>query len=622
MPDSPAPAVVAAARAGDPRALDHVLAFALPLVYNIVGRALRRHADVDDVVQETMLRVVRGLPELKDDAAFRSWLAAITIRQVRDNERERSRTESRRAGEGGGWVHEPADRDFAGETVLRLGLTDQRRDVAEATRWLDDDERELLSLWWLEESGQIERAGLAGALGLSAPHAAVRVHRMKKQLDTSRTVVQALRNECHSLRGTSRNWDGIPSPLWRKRFARHIRDCKVCTPRSERLLPLATLLASIPMVPPAFPLPHYVAPIHSGMHAGSLMGRAAGKASSHSALTPAGAAASHSIALPIAAVTAAVVAIAGGVTLLHPFGGTKSAAASQTPTISATTPNSSAAGVPSSSPSQTPSPSPTTSRTSKPVVTTTSKTVSVSDPKKGVCVWNAPSVSKALAASSASWYYTWSTSHSGVTTPAHANFVPMIWGASSVTTSALAQAKSSGDHLLGFNEPDMAAQSDMTPQQALNLWPQLESTGLVLGSPAVAYGGDTPGGWLDQFMSGAKAKGYRVDFIALHWYGGDFRTASAVSQLKSYLDAVYARYHKPIWLTEFALTDFSNGVRYPTASQQAAFVTAATKMLAGLPYLQRYAWFGLEADSTKPSTALFDMSGVANASGKAFMAAP
>jgi hypothetical protein len=203
------------------------------------------------------------------------------------------------------------------------------------------------------------------------------------------------------------------------------------------------------------------------------------------------------------------------------------------------------------------------------------------------------------------------------------NFVPMIWGASSVTASALAQAKSNGDHLLGFNEPDMSSQSNMTPQQALDLWPQLMATGLVLGSPAVAYGGDTPGGWLDQFMSGAAAKGYRVDFIALHWYGGDFTTPDAVAQLKSYLDAVYNRYHKPIWLTEYALTDFSNGqVRYPTAAQQAAFVTASTKMLAGLSYLQRYSWFGLEADSAKPSTALFDMSGVANASGKAFQAAP
>jgi hypothetical protein len=308
--------------------------------------------------------------------------------------------------------------------------------------------------------------------------------------------------------------------------------------------------------------------------------------------------------------------------VLHPFGGADTAAAAP-PTTSIVA---SSAPSPSATAKSSPSPSQTTTTTSKAATpTTVPKTTApaVSDPKKGVCVWAAPTDSKALAASGASWYYTWSTSHSGVTTPAHTGFVPMIWGAKNVTAQALAQAKSSGDHLLGFNEPDMGSQSNMTPQQALDLWPQLEATGLVLGSPAVAYGGDTPNGWLDQFMSGAAARGYRVDFIALHWYGGDFTTPDAVAQLKQYLDAVYARYHKPIWLTEFALTDFSNGqVRYPTSAQQAAFVTASTKMLTALPYLQRYAWFGLEASDGKPSPALFDTTGAPNASGKAFEAAP
>jgi hypothetical protein len=84
---------------------------------------------------------------------------------------------------------------------------------------------------------------------------------------------------------------------------------------------------------------------------------------------------------------------------------------------------------------------------------------------------------------------------------------------------------------------------------------------------------------------------------------------------------VYKRYHKPIWLTEFALIDFSNGTRFPSQSQQAAFVTASTKMLAGLPYVQRYAWFGLPAKDDEPSTGLFKSGGVATAPGRAFQAA-
>jgi ADP-ribose pyrophosphatase YjhB (NUDIX family) len=54
-------------------------------------RALDGHADVDDVVQDTMLRVVHGLSGLRDPAAFRSWLVAIAIRQVRDRHRRHRR---------------------------------------------------------------------------------------------------------------------------------------------------------------------------------------------------------------------------------------------------------------------------------------------------------------------------------------------------------------------------------------------------------------------------------------------------------------------------------------------------------------------------------------------------
>lgn len=163
----PGPDVVTAARAGDRPALEHLVTQCLPLVYNIVGRALNGHADVDDVVQETLLRMVRGLPKLRDPSAFRSWLVAITVRQVRNREQSRATDRDRRAHlDDAEAITDPA-LDFAGLTILRLGLTEQRREVAEATRWLDPDDQELLSLWWLEETGELERAELAGALGLS-----------------------------------------------------------------------------------------------------------------------------------------------------------------------------------------------------------------------------------------------------------------------------------------------------------------------------------------------------------------------------------------------------------------------------------------------------------------------
>src|ERR1044071_2333147 len=86
--DTPAgAALVRAAQEGDRRALEALVAEYLPLVYNVVGRALGGHADVDDVVQETMLRAVQGLPRLREPERFRAWLVSIAIRQVQDRGR-------------------------------------------------------------------------------------------------------------------------------------------------------------------------------------------------------------------------------------------------------------------------------------------------------------------------------------------------------------------------------------------------------------------------------------------------------------------------------------------------------------------------------------------------------
>ncbi|HEX9543180.1 MAG TPA: sigma-70 family RNA polymerase sigma factor [Streptosporangiaceae bacterium] len=145
MPRGSGPGVqtVIAAQQGDEAALDNLLSEYLPLIYNIVGRALNGHADVDDVVQETMLRVVRGMQDLRDPGAFRSWLVAVAIRQLHDHR------QARQAAPLYGLRSEVADpgADFVDLTLLRLGLSGQRQETAQATRWLDATDRDLLALW-------------------------------------------------------------------------------------------------------------------------------------------------------------------------------------------------------------------------------------------------------------------------------------------------------------------------------------------------------------------------------------------------------------------------------------------------------------------------------------------
>ncbi|MEV0411302.1 sigma-70 family RNA polymerase sigma factor [Streptomyces sp. NPDC050448] len=243
-------ALVAAARAGDPRAQDELVGTYLPLVYNIVGRALNGSCDVDDVVQDTMLRALDGLGTLRSDDSFRSWLVAIAMNRVRAHWQARHSA----PGESGleaAWELADPGADFVDLTVLRLQLEGQQRETARATRWLETDDRALLSLWWLECAGELTRAEVAAALELSPQHTAVRVQRMKAQLESARVVERALGAQppCEGLRTVTAGWDGLPSTLWRKRIARHARECVRCAGLWSGLLPAEGLLAGLALVP-------------------------------------------------------------------------------------------------------------------------------------------------------------------------------------------------------------------------------------------------------------------------------------------------------------------------------------------------------------------------------------
>ncbi|MFI6251249.1 RNA polymerase sigma factor [Streptomyces sp. NPDC051016] len=335
---------VTAAQAGDRRALDELVEGWLPLVYNVVGRALNGHADVDDVVQETMLRAVGNLGTLRDPDSFRSWLVAIAMRQIRDRARRRQdRKLDERVPDGGA--------DFAELTVLRLQLEGQRREVAEAVRWLDPEDRQLVSLWWLEVSGELTRRELASAVGISRQHAAVRVQRMKERLEVSRGIVRALAGACPELRELTARWDGRPDSVWRKRLARHVRGCGYCGDARDSVVPAERLLVGIALVP---------VPVGFTLSL-ALGGKTAVAATS---VTSAGWSAKVLGALtkPAVAVTAGATIVAGGayVVVQTPHGSAPRTAVSPTAVVSSAVPQAPAA-TPAPSPTASPSPSPTPS---------------------------------------------------------------------------------------------------------------------------------------------------------------------------------------------------------------------------------------------------------------------
>ena len=125
-------------------------------------------------------------------------------------------------------------------------------------------------------------------------------------------------------------------------------------------------------------------------------------------------------------------------------------------------------------------------------------------------------------------------------------------------------------------------------------------------------------------MTQIKAMGSKVDFIALHHYAREFNDIdAAVANFKRYIQSVYDMYKLPVWVTEFAMVDYWQlGGEYttPDDATQVQFLTAACKMLEGLEYVERYAWFALPQNSAQPPTHLFDTSGNITVIGQAYKA--
>ena len=209
------------------------------------------------------------------------------------------------------------------------------------------------------------------------------------------------------------------------------------------------------------------------------------------------------------------------------------------------------------------------------------------------------------------WWYNWSLSKSGGNTGIE--FVPMIWGSSTVNGNIPAGSK----YLLGFNEPNFKAQSNLTPQAAASAWPALQTNArnagaLIVGpalnfcGPAASCNGTDPYVYLTDFL--AACTNCQVDHIAIHWYD-NFPSLRAYIESNASL-AGWEQFGKPIWLTEFSL----NGSA--TAAQQEAFMREAIPYLEGHPSVFRYSWFS--ADPI-PNAKLINSDGSPTALGQVYI---
>jgi RNA polymerase sigma-70 factor (ECF subfamily) len=145
-----------------------------------VARRIRAEADVDDVVQDVLLRVQRGVPELRDDERFGPWVYQVARSAIADHLRAARRHPQA--------THEPLDEaapesDDDGAVARELAAY-----VALFVAMLPSPYREALTLTELEGLTQKDAAAM---LGISVSGMKSRVQRGRQRLRA------ALEDCCH-----------------------------------------------------------------------------------------------------------------------------------------------------------------------------------------------------------------------------------------------------------------------------------------------------------------------------------------------------------------------------------------------------------------------------------------
>jgi hypothetical protein len=235
------------------------------------------------------------------------------------------------------------------------------------------------------------------------------------------------------------------------------------------------------------------------------------------------------------------------------------------------------------------------------------------NPKRGIAYGYHTEEDFQAISGTLSWWYNWAvTPESGVAGIFESydmDFVPMAWNGSFNETSLrnFYANHPEAKFLLGFNEPNLIAQANMTPSEAAAEWPNLEAIaddyGLELVGPAVNWcgtcvseGGVTftnPYEYLDSFFTACQD--CRVDYIAVHNY------MCYSGPLIDYLEG-FKKYGKKIWLTEFACWDQPT----ITLDMQKSFMIGALDYLDNDTMIYRYSWFTGRSDPNTPHIDIFE----------------
>lgn len=192
------------------------------------------------------------------------------------------------------------------------------------------------------------------------------------------------------------------------------------------------------------------------------------------------------------------------------------------------------------------------------------------------------------------WMTTWTPNPYPGTELGDVDFASMLWGLGESghddDTKRFEEFKKvphgKYKYVIGFNEADFKGEGSsgvIPPAKAAAAWEQYiaphKKAGSVLVSPSCAKQQDE--NWMGPFLKAVKTQ---PDVINVHIF------KNKASDIKTVLDH-FGKYNKPMWITEMACIDYSNGNHaFCSQEQTNDFVHEAVEILEADDRVAAYAW--------------------------------
>ncbi|GJM59887.1 sigma-70 family RNA polymerase sigma factor [Persicobacter diffluens] len=145
------------------------------MVYQICYRILLNQADAEEAAQDSFLKAFEALDQFRGEAKFSTWLYRIAYNMALGKNRQNSR---RSVWE---WVTDQLpDRQQGPDAAEIMEQEDRKEQVHAAINQLPEEERVIISLYYLEEMSTKE---IAEVVNIKPNLVKVRLHRSRKKLE-------------------------------------------------------------------------------------------------------------------------------------------------------------------------------------------------------------------------------------------------------------------------------------------------------------------------------------------------------------------------------------------------------------------------------------------------------